>query len=62
MLVNAPVLQEFINGAKTAIVAAGAYARVGEIPLWLVIVAGFAAGPAAGLPPSTVVAAVVAAV
>lgn len=41
MLVNAPVLQEFINGAKTAIVAAGAYARVGEIPLWLVIVAGF---------------------
>lgn len=41
MLVNAPVLQEFINGAKTAVVAAGAYARVGEIPLWLVIVAGF---------------------
>lgn len=41
MLVNAPVLQEFINGAKTAIVAAGAYARVGEIPLWLVILAGF---------------------
>ncbi|GAA1814060.1 MULTISPECIES: DedA family protein [Brevibacterium] len=41
MLVNAPVLQEFINGAKTAIVAAGAYAAVGEIPLWLVIVAGF---------------------
>ncbi|MCD1285281.1 MULTISPECIES: DedA family protein [unclassified Brevibacterium] len=41
MLVNAPVLQEFINGAKTAVVAAGAYARIGEIPLWLVIVAGF---------------------
>lgn len=41
MLVNAPVLQEFINGAKTAVVAAGAYARVGEIPLWLVVVAGF---------------------
>lgn len=41
MLVNAPVVQEFINGAKTAIVAAGAYARVGEIPLWLVVVAGF---------------------
>ncbi|HCG56071.1 MULTISPECIES: DedA family protein [Brevibacterium] len=41
MLVNAPVLQEFINGAKTAVVAAGAYASVGEIPLWLVVVAGF---------------------
>ena len=41
MLVNAPVAQEFINGAKTAVVAAGAYARVGEIPLWLVVVAGF---------------------
>lgn len=41
MLVNAPVLQEFINGAKTAVVAAGAYARVGDIPLWLVVVAGF---------------------
>lgn len=41
MLVNAPVVQEFINGAKTSIVAAAAYARVGEIPLWLVIVAGF---------------------
>ena len=41
MLVNAPVVQEFINGAKTSVVAAAAYARVGEIPLWLVIVAGF---------------------
>lgn len=41
MLVNAPVLQEFINGAKTAIVAAAAYARVGELPLWLVVLAGF---------------------
>ena len=41
MLVNAPVLQEFINGAKTAIVAGAAYARVGEIPLWLVVFAGF---------------------
>lgn len=41
MLVNAPVLQEFINGAKTSIVAAAAYARVGEIPLWLVVFAGF---------------------
>lgn len=41
MLVNAPVLQEFINGAKSAVVAAGAYASVGEIPLWLVVVAGF---------------------
>jgi membrane protein DedA with SNARE-associated domain len=41
MLVHAPVVQEFINGAKTSIVAAAAYARVGEIPLWLVIVAGF---------------------
>ncbi|SMX97141.1 membrane protein DedA, SNARE-associated domain [Brevibacterium sp. 239c] len=41
MLVHAPVLQEFINGAKTAVVAAGAFARVGEIPLWLVVVAGF---------------------
>ena len=41
MLVNAPVLQEFINGAKTAVVAGAAYARVGEIPLWLVVFAGF---------------------
>ena len=41
MLVHAPVVQEFINGAKTSIVAAAAYARVGEIPLWLVIGAGF---------------------
>ncbi|WP_025777614.1 DedA family protein [Brevibacterium sp. VCM10] len=41
MLVHAPVVQEFINGAKTSIVAAAAYARVGEIPLWLVVVAGF---------------------
>lgn len=41
MLVNAPVLQEFINGAKTSIVAAAAYARVGELPLWLVVFAGF---------------------
>ena len=40
MLVNAPVLQEFINGAKTAVVAAAAYARIGEIPLWVVIVVG----------------------
>lgn len=40
MLVNAPVLQEFINGAKTAVVAAAAYARIGEIPLWVVVVAG----------------------
>lgn len=41
LLVNAPVLQEFINGAKTAIVAAAAYARVGDLPLWLVVFAGF---------------------
>lgn len=40
MLVNAPVLQEFINGAKTAVVAAAAYARIGEIPLWMVVVVG----------------------
>jgi membrane protein DedA with SNARE-associated domain len=41
ILTHAPVLQEFINGAKTSIVAGGAYARVGDLPLTLVVLAGF---------------------
>ncbi|GAA4283337.1 hypothetical protein GCM10022261_08680 [Brevibacterium daeguense] len=41
MIANQPILLEFLTGAKTAIVGAAAYARVGELPLWLVVFAGF---------------------
>ena len=41
LIANQPILLEFLTGAKTAIVGAAAYARVGEFPLWLVLVAGF---------------------
>lgn len=41
LIANQPILLEFLTGAKTAIVGAAAFARIGEFPLWLVIVAGF---------------------
>jgi len=40
LLATQPVLLEFLTGAPTAIGAAAAFARIGEIPLWLVVVAG----------------------
>jgi len=40
LIATHPVLLEFANGSLTAVGAAAAFARVGEIPLWLVIVAG----------------------
>lgn len=40
LIANHPVLLEFLTGGKATIGAAAAFARVGEFPLWLVIVAG----------------------
>ena len=40
LIATHPVLIEFANGSLAAVGAAAAFARVGEIPLWLVIVAG----------------------
>jgi membrane protein DedA with SNARE-associated domain len=40
LLATQPVLLEFLTGAPTAIGAAAAFARIGELPLWLVVVAG----------------------
>lgn len=40
LLASHPVALEFLTGDKTAIGAAAAFARIGEIPLWLVVVAG----------------------
>ena len=40
MLANAPLWQALINGARTSIVASGAFASTGAFPLWLVIVVG----------------------
>lgn len=40
LLASHPVVLEFLTGDKTAIGAAAAFARIGEIPLWLVVVAG----------------------
>ena len=40
LIATHPVLLEFANGSLAAVGAAAAFARVGEIPLWLVIVAG----------------------
>lgn len=40
LIAEAPVLLEFVVGSKGAIGAAAAYASVGQIPLWLVVVAG----------------------
>jgi membrane protein DedA with SNARE-associated domain len=40
LLASHPVLLEFLTGDLTAIGAAAAFARIGEAPLWLVVVAG----------------------
>lgn len=40
LIADAPVLLEFVVGSKAAIGAAAAYASVGQLPLWLVLVAG----------------------
>ncbi|WP_435110987.1 VTT domain-containing protein, partial [Nocardiopsis synnemataformans] len=40
LIANHPVLLEFVTGSNAAIGAAAAFARIGEIPLWLVVVAG----------------------
>jgi membrane protein DedA with SNARE-associated domain len=42
LIASHPVLLEFMTGGYAAIGAAAAFARIGEIPLWLVIVAGVA--------------------
>jgi hypothetical protein len=40
LLASHPAALEFLTGDLTAIGAAAAFARLGELPLWLVIVAG----------------------
>lgn len=40
LIAHHPVLLEFVTGGNAAIGAAAAFARVGELPLWLVVVAG----------------------
>lgn len=40
LIAKAPVLLELVVGSKTAIGAAAAYASIGQLPLWLVVVAG----------------------
>ncbi|HYI35664.1 MAG TPA: VTT domain-containing protein [Thermoleophilaceae bacterium] len=40
LLASHPAALEFLTGDLTAIGAAAAYARIGELPLWLVVVAG----------------------
>ena len=40
LIANHPVLLEFLTGAKSAIVGAGAYAGIGELSLTLVFIAG----------------------
>ncbi len=40
LLASHPVALEFLTGDKVAIGAAAAFARIGEVPLWLVVVAG----------------------
>jgi membrane protein DedA with SNARE-associated domain len=42
LLASHPAALEFLSGDLTAIGAAAAFARVGELPLWLVVVAGAA--------------------
>jgi VTT domain len=42
LLASRPVTLEFLTGDLTAIGAAAAFARIGEAPLWLVVVAGAA--------------------
>jgi membrane protein DedA with SNARE-associated domain len=40
LIASHPVLLEFLNGGLAEIGAAAAFARIGEVPLWLVVVAG----------------------
>jgi membrane protein DedA with SNARE-associated domain len=40
LLASHPMLLEFLTGDLTAIGAAAAFARIGEAPLWLVVLAG----------------------
>jgi membrane protein DedA with SNARE-associated domain len=40
LLADHPVLLEFVSGDLVAIGAGAAFARIGEAPLWLVVVAG----------------------
>jgi membrane protein DedA with SNARE-associated domain len=40
LIASHPVLLEFLSGDLIAIGAAAAFARIGEVPLWLVVVAG----------------------
>jgi membrane protein DedA with SNARE-associated domain len=42
LLASHPAALEFLTGDLTAIGAAAAFARIGELPLWLVLVAGAA--------------------
>ncbi|GAA1086872.1 hypothetical protein GCM10009605_26050 [Nocardiopsis composta] len=40
LIASNPVLLEFLTGSKAAIGSAAAFARIGEIPLWLAVFAG----------------------
>lgn len=40
LIAEAPVLLELVVGSKAAVAAAAAYASIGQLPLWLVIMAG----------------------
>ncbi|GAA4283202.1 membrane protein [Brevibacterium daeguense] len=40
LIASNPVLLEFLSGGLAEIGAAAAFARIGEVPLWLVVVAG----------------------
>ncbi|NNG20381.1 hypothetical protein HJ590_12555 [Naumannella sp. ID2617S] len=40
LIANHPILLEFVTGSKAAVGAGAAFARIGQAPLWLVIVAG----------------------
>lgn len=42
LIASHPVLLEFLDGGLATIGAAAAFARIGEVPLWLVLVAGVA--------------------
>ena len=42
LLASHPAALEFLTGDLTAIGAAAAFARIGEVPLWLVVIAGAA--------------------
>ncbi|PSL00214.1 membrane protein DedA with SNARE-associated domain [Murinocardiopsis flavida] len=40
LIASHPVLLAFVTGSKAAVGAAAAYARIGEVPLWLAVLAG----------------------